>query len=113
MILTRHLRQNRLSNESKAASRSLTRKEFSVCASISLFLESSTAFSSFLRTSNLACIRCLMVFHICVKQAKSKWETAGPSLHHDQFSLDIIIMGKTGRIKTIWILQSKKQRDIK
>ena len=81
-IRTRHRRQNRLSNESRAASRSLSRKELSFFerSSLSVFLEIPADSSSFIRASNLACIRCLMVFHISVKSAKRQWETAGPNL---------------------------------
>lgn len=76
-MLTRHRLQNKLSKESRAASRSLSRKEFQFCSSVSLFLEAPVS-SSFIRVSYLACIRCWMVFHISVKQAKRKWGTAGP-----------------------------------
>lgn len=80
--LTRQRRQNRLSKESRAASRSFSRKEFSLweISSVSPFLEPPPALSSLLRVSYLACIRCLTVFHISVKPAQSKWETAGRML---------------------------------
>lgn len=78
MIITRHLRQNRLSKESRAASRSFpTKLKFGTSWPL---LEPPTAFSSFTRISYLACIRRWTVFHISVKPAQSKWETAGPKL---------------------------------
>ena len=87
IVVTRHLRQNRLSNESRAASRSLSRNEF-VVPSICSLLESPTAFSLFIRTSYLACIRCSMVVHISVKPEETNGKQLDQSLHYDQFSLD-------------------------
>lgn len=80
--LTRQRRQKRLSKESRAASRSFSRKELSLweLSSISPFLESPPALSSLQRVSYRACIRCLMLFHISVKPAQIKWETAGQKL---------------------------------
>lgn len=80
--LTRHRRQKRLSKESRAASRSFSTKELSIWefSSAFPFLEPPPALPSLVRVSYLACIRCLTVFHISIKPAQKKWETAGLSL---------------------------------
>lgn len=79
-ILTRQRRQKRLSKESRAASRSFSKKELllSEFSSVSPFLEPPPALSSLLRVSYLACIRGLTVFHISVKPNKigNSWTNA-------------------------------------
>lgn len=109
-ILTRHRRQNRLSNESRAASRSLSRKELSFFEKswLSVFLEHPMDSSSFIRASYLACIRCLMVFHISVKSAQRKWETAGPNLTLTSFYYIINWTEKHSRLAKKWSCEIEK-----
>lgn len=85
-MLTRHRRQNRLSKESKAASRSLSRYELGI-SSLGEICEPTQAvtLSVFVRASYLACIRCLIVVHISVKQQQINGKQLDQSLHYDQF----------------------------